>query len=265
MIEEKEATKATFPEVSHFLDEADATSETDFSEDIDARDKIPLIEIFAEKANTESKEDLTADKGALINTETAPCTETADMTDVDPEKITDAEIKKVREFLEGCGISERLSDEALEEASKGALEEASKGVSDEVSEEASDEAYDEASEETSAEALRETSEETDSNVTAEETLSDDEFSRILQNPMFAYFARGRLGNIEDTARDFEKMLRAGKNSVSEEDRIRMTPYSGYGAVCDIALSDRQRKIAREAGMAYREYYELIRTLPLKSK
>ena len=83
--------------------------------------------------------------------------------------------------------------------------------------------------------------------------------------MFPMFSRGRNESVEQSIRNFCKMIAAGKNSVSEEDRIRMTPYSGYGVVSDIALSERQKKIAREAGMSYREYYEIIKSLPQKSK
>lgn len=96
-------------------------------------------------------------------------------------------------------------------------------------------------------------------------ISDEEFSRALKNPMFPMFSRGRNESVEQSVRNFCKMIAAGKNSVSEEDRIRMTPYSGYGVVSDIALSERQKKIAREAGMSYREYYEIIKSLPQKSK
>lgn len=97
------------------------------------------------------------------------------------------------------------------------------------------------------------------------SISDEEFSRALKNPMFPMFSRGRNESVEQSVRNFCKMIAAGKNSVSEEDRIRMTPYSGYGVVSDIALSERQKKIAREAGMSYREYYEIIKSLPQKSK
>lgn len=97
------------------------------------------------------------------------------------------------------------------------------------------------------------------------SISDEEFSRALKNPMFPMFSRGRNESVEQSVRNFCKMIAAGKNSVSEEDRIRMTPYSGYGVVSDIVLSERQKKIAREAGMSYREYYEIIKSLPQKSK
>ena len=46
---------------------------------------------------------------------------------------------------------------------------------------------------------------------------------------------------------------------------RMVTPSGSSAVNrDVALSDKQRKLAREYGMSYREYYELINGIPSKS-
>lgn len=119
-----------------------------------------------------------------------------------------------------------------------------------------------------AETVHEPENETLSDISDDEEefrISDEEFSRALKNPMFPMFSRGRNESVEQSVRNFCKMIAAGKNSVSEEDRIRMTPYSGYGVVSDIALSERQKKIAREAGMSYREYYEIIKSLPQKSK
>ena len=119
-----------------------------------------------------------------------------------------------------------------------------------------------------AETVHEPENETPSDISVGEedfSISDEEFSRALKNPMFPMFSRGRNESVEQSVRNFCKMIAEGKNSVSEEDRIRMTPYSGYGVVSDIALSERQKKIAREAGMSYREYYEIIKSLPQKSK
>ena len=105
--------------------------------------------------------------------------------------------------------------------------------------------------------------------TAEETaeheeISTDDFAKTLANPMFALFARGRSGGIEEAVRDFEKMLSAGRSTLSEDELMKMTPGAtgSYGAN---VLSERQRRIAREAGMSYREYYDIIRTIPTKTK
>lgn len=96
-------------------------------------------------------------------------------------------------------------------------------------------------------------------------ICPESFAKTLANPMFAVFARGRSGGIEEAVRDFEKMLAAGRNSVSEADLMKMTPDSGFLAPGGAALSERQRRIARDAGMSYREYYEIIRAIPTKTK
>ncbi len=98
-----------------------------------------------------------------------------------------------------------------------------------------------------------------------ERMDSETFARTLANPMFAVFARGRSGSVEDAVRDFEKMIAAGRNSLSEEDIMKMTPGTGFCTAGGVALSERQRKIARDAGMSYREYYEIIRAIPVKTK
>ncbi len=95
-------------------------------------------------------------------------------------------------------------------------------------------------------------------------ISADSFAKTLANPMFAVFARGRSGSIEEAVRDFEKMLETGRGSVSEEELMKMTP-GAYSALGGTPLSERQREIARKAGMSYREYYEIISTIPTKIK
>ena len=98
-----------------------------------------------------------------------------------------------------------------------------------------------------------------------EEISADAFAKTLANPMFAFFARGRAESAEILAQEFEKMLAAGKSTLSEEALMKMTPSAGFSAVGGVALSERQRKIARDAGMSYREYYEIIRTIPKRKK
>ena len=95
-------------------------------------------------------------------------------------------------------------------------------------------------------------------------ISAESFAKTLANPMFAVFARGRSGGIEEAVRDFEKMLSAGREGISEEMLLKMTP-GAFECAGGVALSERQRKIARQAGMSYREYYEIIRTIPSKTK
>lgn len=97
-----------------------------------------------------------------------------------------------------------------------------------------------------------------------EEISADAFAKTLANPMFALFARGRSASIEEAVRDFEKMISAGRSTLTEDELMKMTP-GAVGFAGGNALTERQRRIAREAGMSYREYYEVIRTIPTKTK
>ena len=109
---------------------------------------------------------------------------------------------------------------------------------------------------------------------AEENVSDTEnaseidsqvFAATLSNPMFAVFARGRNTDINTAVRDFLFMLKEGRDLIREEVIMRMTPHAGFAGADGIALTERQRKIARDAGMSYREYYDIIRAIPVKNK
>ena len=95
---------------------------------------------------------------------------------------------------------------------------------------------------------------------AEENVSDTEnaseidsqvFAATLSNPMFAVFARGRNTDINTAVRDFLFMLKEGRDLIREEVIMRMTPHAGFAGADGIALTERQRKIARDAGMSDR--------------
>lgn len=92
-------------------------------------------------------------------------------------------------------------------------------------------------------------------------LSEEETRAVVTNPMFALFARGKSQTFDEICRDFMKMTAGTRNAGSR----RMVTPSGSSVVNrDVALSDKQRKLAREYGMSYREYYELINGIPSKS-
>lgn len=105
-----------------------------------------------------------------------------------------------------------------------------------------------------------TSEKTDS----ERELDDARIAELLANPMFIRFARGRSGGLETICREFEEMLALGGKApaprMAAPVAAKIVPTSA-AATPDVALSERQRAIARTAGMSYREYYELISELP----
>ena len=98
----------------------------------------------------------------------------------------------------------------------------------------------------------------------EEPLKNDG-EDVLSHPMFAHFARGRRGNIEDICRDFREMLSAMPKSGVSDLTAKMTPSVSANAAPDLALTERQRMIARAAGMSYREYYALVSDVPAKRK
>lgn len=93
-----------------------------------------------------------------------------------------------------------------------------------------------------------------------ERLSEEDIRAAVANPMFALFARGKNQPFDEICRDFLRM------TVSTHDvgsRRMVTPAGSSAVNRDVALSDRQRKLAREYGMSYREYYDLINGIPTK--
>ena len=114
--------------------------------------------------------------------------------------------------------------------------------------------------ETEAAASEEKSKETEKAVC---TASDD--SDALLHPMFAHFAKGKRGNIEDICRDFKEMLATAGVTPQTDVAAKMTPSVSGTASPDVALTERQRMIARAAGMSYREYYALVCDVPAKRK
>lgn len=197
---------------------------------------------------SKSGEELSAEKNIL----------SVEDKETDGAAVTGSENAESNENFENSSLSEEK--DFTEESENGESE--STSLEEEIGNDKSEEKL------SDTETVPEYENETPSDIFGGEEdfrISDEDFSRALKNPMFPMFSRGRNESVEQSVRNFCKMIAAGKNSVSEEDRIRMTPYSGYGVVSDIALSERQKKIAREAGMSYREYYEIIKSLPKKSK
>ena len=97
-----------------------------------------------------------------------------------------------------------------------------------------------------------------------EPLSETRMAELAANPMFAHFAHGRTGSLNTILRDFERMLSAGgrdrPSRMCASDAARVTPTAQI-ATADVALNERQRALARAAGMSYREYYDLASDIP----
>ncbi len=93
-----------------------------------------------------------------------------------------------------------------------------------------------------------------------ERLSEEDIRAAVANPMFALFARGKNQPFDEICRDFLRMTVSTHDAGS---RRMVTPAGSSAVNRDVALSDRQRKLAREYGMSYREYYDLINGIPTK--
>lgn len=88
-------------------------------------------------------------------------------------------------------------------------------------------------------------------------MSDDETETLASHPMFPRFARGRKGSFHEILVAFREMLQvSSRMDPSETLTAKMTPAATQ-AVSDVALTERQRAIARAAGMSYREYYHIL--------
>ena len=93
------------------------------------------------------------------------------------------------------------------------------------------------------------------------SLTDEQRRRILANPMFYTFAKGKAMSLDELISEFSEMLALGGERKLTP-MARTTPTSGVSSP-DYALSERQRRIARDAGMSYREYYTYLKTMKTK--
>ena len=88
-------------------------------------------------------------------------------------------------------------------------------------------------------------------------MSDDETETLASHPMFPRFARGRKGSFHEILVAFREMLQvSSRMDPSETLTAKMTPAATQ-AVSDVALTERQRAIARAAGMSDRDDYHIL--------
>lgn len=89
-------------------------------------------------------------------------------------------------------------------------------------------------------------------------ISDAQCRRILSNPMFYAYAKGRAESIAELISGFSEMISLdGGAAIPTEMRATPEPKA---AVAEFALSERQKNIARDAGMSYREYYSFLKSM-----
>ena len=72
------------------------------------------------------------------------------------------------------------------------------------------------------------------------------------------FAQDETGGLDDTI-----LNNVNFDSIISDISAKMTPSVSANAAPDIALTERQRMIARAAGMSFREYYALVSDIPKK--
>ena len=85
---------------------------------------------------------------------------------------------------------------------------------------------------------------------------------LSSHPLFERFAKGKSGSREEIFSDFREMLALIDDEKQKKDAAigaMMTPPARC-AIPDVALSERQKMIARAAGMTYQEYFELYGTV-----
>lgn len=89
-------------------------------------------------------------------------------------------------------------------------------------------------------------------------ISDAQCRRILSNPMFYAYAKGRAESIAELISGFSEMISLdGGAAIPTEMRATPEPKA---AAAEFALSERQKNIARDAGMSYREYYSFLKSM-----
>ena len=85
---------------------------------------------------------------------------------------------------------------------------------------------------------------------------------ISSHPLFERFAKDKGGSREEILSDFREMLTLLNDEKQKKDAAigAMVTPPARCAIPDVALSERQKMIARAAGMTYQEYFELYGTV-----
>ena len=85
---------------------------------------------------------------------------------------------------------------------------------------------------------------------------------ISLHPLFERFAKDKGGSREEILSDFREMLTLLNDEKQKKDAAigAMVTPPARCAIPDVALSERQKMIARAAGMTYQEYFELYGTV-----
>ena len=103
--------------------------------------------------------------------------------------------------------------------------------------------------------------------------SDSAVEKLLSGDLFEKFAKGRNGRIEDIFDDYYGFMsmidtkkEAEKTDEDGNSDFASTSFSSYSGVSDSGtnLTKQQMEIAKSAGMSYREYANLLDSVPKKT-
>lgn len=113
-----------------------------------------------------------------------------------------------------------------------------------------------------------------------EKYPDADMNKIFEGGMFKRFAKGKEGSIYEICEDYCSFLSElhgankshtvyGEDDFSERENERagrisstgFSAYSGSDASCGAELTKQQMEIAESAGISYREYAELLSSIP----
>lgn len=152
-------------------------------------------------------------------------------------------------------------------------------ICEDSSEDAADEETENANESvTERESVNEEVKDADNSFTA--VLSDiksrypkEKVEKLFAGDLFERFAKGRSGSMREIADDFFSFISSVN---SEEDRGYDEPpeyssftstafSSGSGTPHDVTLTKQQMEIAKSAGMSYREYANLLSSVPKRTR
>lgn len=152
-------------------------------------------------------------------------------------------------------------------------------ICEDSSEDAADEETENVNESvTERESVNEEVKDADNSFTA--VLSDiksrypkEKVEKLFAGDLFERFAKGRSGSMREIADDFFSFISSvnndedvGYNEPPEYSSFTSTAFSsGSGTPHDVTLTKQQMEIAKSAGMSYREYANLLSSVPKRTR
>lgn len=97
---------------------------------------------------------------------------------------------------------------------------------------------------------------------------EETVEKMLSGNMFEHFARGKSGSPEEIFDDYYEFFTAmsGDTSKNQAPELASTAFSCHsGTICGTNLTKQQMEIAKSAGMSYREYSDLLESIPKRGQ